>query len=688
MGNENQDIQSMKQRISDLVDEINEHSYRYHVLDAPTISDFAYDMMVRELEDLERKYPSLKRHDSPSSRVGAAPSKQFEPFIHPAPMLSLQNAFSDSEILEFDERVRKALDTTEHIEYVTEPKLDGVALELVYEKGALVVGATRGDGTTGENVTTNAKTIPSVPLSLRIPKGEQAPDKLVVRGEVIIEKSDFQALNQKRLEASQAVFANPRNAAAGSLRQLDSRITASRPLRAYMYATALASVPVDTQWQLLQWLKNIGFLVNPLARKCTGPKEVLGSYSDMLHKRDSLPYEIDGLVIKVNDFELQRQLGEISKSPRWAIAYKFPAVQETTKVNDIIVQVGRTGALTPVAILEPVRIGGVEVSRATLHNQDEIQRKDVRIGDTVLVQRAGDVIPEVVSVVLQKRPDDTSRFVLPSTCPVCGSEVVRIEGEAAARCPNVSCPAQLKRSIQHFASRDAMDIDGLGTKLIEQLVDAGLVKDVADLYTLSHQELSSLDRMADKSASNLLESLKKSRKKSLGKFLFALGIRHVGQHMAFVLADRFSSLESLMAASTEELEAIDGVGPEVAASVHAFFSSERNRKLIERLTEVGVYPLEHLPDEALEQTTGPLAGQKVVLTGTLGTMPRRQAQEIIRSMGGQIASSVSKKTDLVIAGEKAGSKLKKATDLGVKVMDERQFLEMVKDFRGSQEKNR
>ncbi len=664
-------------RIDELIAEIEEHAYRYYVLDAPIISDHAYDVLMRELQDLQGRFPELERPDSPTRRVGAPPAPEFETFTHPSPMLSLQNAFSEEELLEFDERIGRVLRQSGLKEYTVEPKLDGVALELVYEDGLLVVGSTRGDGTTGENVTANARTIRSVPLRLRGTEQGQIPRRLVVRGEVIIEKDDFARLNRRREDEGLQPFANPRNAAAGSLRQLDSRITAKRPLKAFMYAPGLDVQCPTTQGEFLDWMTALGFLANPLSRMCWGVDEVLAAYRDLLDQRHDLPYEVDGLVVKVDGFDQQRQLGELSRSPRWAIAYKFPAVQETSVVLGIVVQVGRTGALTPVADLEPVRVGGVEVSRATLHNQDEIDRKDVRIGDTVLIQRAGDVIPEVVAVVKEKRPGGTTPFRLPADCPECGSRAVREEGEAVRRCTNMACPAQIKEGIRHFASRGAMDIDGLGTKLVAQLVERGLVSDEADLYRLTREQLAGLPRMADKSAANLTEALRRSKKRPLARFLFALGIRHVGERTAALLAYHLGDLDGLVAADQEQLEAIDGVGPEVAASLVAFFGQPVNRRVIERLIEAGVEPqAPELP--AGETDSQPFSGKKVVLTGHLASMERRTAKELIARLGGKVTSSVSKKTDLVVAGDKAGSKLKRARELGIEVIDEQQFMDLVR----------
>jgi DNA ligase (NAD+) len=665
-------------RIATLIEEINEHAYRYHVLDDPAISDAAYDQLMRDLEDLETRFPDLASDDSPTRRVGGPILDSFKEYRHPTPMLSLQNAFSEEEFFEFDRRIRQKLDFSSAVVYMAEPKLDGVALELVYAAGTLETAATRGDGTTGENVSANARTIRSVPLKLRSPATGSIPERLAIRGEVIILKEDFEKLNRRQEEAGEKAFANPRNAAAGSLRQLDSRITAGRPLSACMYATGLDVPGIETQEKLLALLKNLGFSTNPLARKCTGADEVLAAYHDLLDRRFDLPYEVDGLVVKVDSYDLQKQLGEISRSPRWAIAYKFPAVQETTEVMDITIQVGRTGALTPVARLSPVRVGGVEVSRATLHNQDEIERKDVRMGDTVFIQRAGDVIPEVVSVVLEKRTDAAHRFVFPKNCPVCGGLVVRPEGEAAHRCTNMNCPAQLQARIRHFAQRTAMDIEGLGDKLVAQLVERELVKDVADLYHLDHPTLAGLERMADKSAGNLIEAFERSKTRELSRFVYALGIRHVGEHIAVLLVRAFGSLEKIQTASQDDLEAVAGIGPEVAASVRDFFGEKKNLEVIARMHQAGVKPRPPEPEE-IETSEKPLSGKNVVLTGKLTSMPRSKAQALIKRMGGKVTSSISKKTGLVIAGDNPGSKLEKAKKLGVRVIDENEFLSLSAD---------
>ncbi len=660
-------------RIQKLVGQIREHNRRYYVEDGPIISDAAYDRLMRELVELENEYPDLAAPDSPTHRVGAAPLQSFTEIAHPSPMLSLQNAFSDQELVDFDERVRKALDHPGPVEYMAEPKLDGVALELCYDTGLLSSAATRGDGITGEDVTQNARTIKSVPLRLRPPGKAPLPARLVVRGEVVILKKDFEKLNAAQLAAGLKTFANPRNAAAGSLRQLDSRVTAARPLTAFMYAPAIELPGIENQAQFLATLSGMGFLVNDLSRTCTGIEQVLTARDDLLEHRFDLPYEVDGLVVKVNDFSLQKRLGAVSRSPRWATAYKLPPVQETTVVNDIVVQVGRTGVLTPVALLEPVWISGAEVSRATLHNQDEIDRKDIRRGDTVLVQRAGDVIPEVVEVIKESRRGTPERFRIPEICPVCGARVVREEGEAARRCGNASCPAQLRAGLRHFASRGAMDIDGLGEKIIDQLVGRGLVKDAADLYRLDAETLGSLERLADKSADNLVRALEASKDVPLQRLIYALGIRHVGEHVALLLALEMGSIDAVGRADRERLEAIDGIGPEVAGSLVTFFTQPQNKALLERLLQAGVRPL--APTQRAATT---LDGKSVVLTGTLSGMGRRQAKELIQALGGRVTGSLSKKTDFLVAGDNPGSKLDRARQLGVEIITENDFLDLAR----------
>ena len=582
--------EAIKKRVEKLREEIEYHNYRYYILDQPEISDAQYDRLMRELEKLEEQYPELRSPNSPTQRVGASPLEDFEIVRHTIPMLSLANAFDETEARDFDKRVKKFLGSSADIDYVAEPKLDGLAVELVYERGQFVVGSTRGDGVNGENITQNLRTIKTIPLQL-IRKEVPVPERLEVRGEVIMQLKKFKELNRKREEMGEPLFANPRNAAAGSVRQLDSKITAERPLEIYCYGLGeVRGRTFKTHWEILQTFPKWGLRTNPNIQRCQNIDEVLEYYHKMNEKRETLPYEIDGIVIKVDRLDLQTRLGEIARSPRWALAFKFQPKQETTKILDIIVQVGRTGALTPVAVMEPVKVGGVEVSRATLHNQDEIDKKDVRIGDTVVIQRAGDVIPEVVQVITSKRKGTEKKFRMPSKCPVCGAEVIK--EEAIHRCIGLDCPAQLKGRIKHFASKRAMDIDGLGVKLIDQLVDKGLVKDVADIYYINKEELIELERMADKSAQNIIDAIEKSKTKPLSKFLYALGIRHVGETTAEDLARHFPRLDDFFHLSEEDLMEVEGIGPEVAASVHQFFRDKKNKESIERLKKAGVKVIE------------------------------------------------------------------------------------------------
>lgn len=664
-------LEAIKKRIEKLREEIEYHNYLYYVLDRPEISDAQYDRLMRELEKLEEEYPQLRTPNSPTQRVGASPLEEFEVVRHTLPMLSLSNAFDESEAREFDKRVKKFLRTSEDIEYVAEPKFDGLAIELVYERGHFTIGSTRGDGINGENVTQNLRTIRTVPLQL-IRKEIPVPERLEVRGEVIMQIKKFKELNLKREESGEPLFANPRNAAAGSVRQLDPKITAERPLEIYFYGLGeVRGWTFKTQWEILQTLPKWGLRTNPHARKCKNIDEVLQYYHEMNEKRESLPYEIDGTVIKVNRLDLQLRLGEIARSPRWALAFKFQPKQETTKILDIIVQVGRTGALTPVAIMEPVKVGGVEVSRATLHNQDEIDRLDVRIGDTVIIQRAGDVIPEVVQVVKSKRTGKEKRFEIPSKCPVCHAEVIK--EEAIHRCIGLDCPAQLKGRIKHFASKRAMDIDGLGVKLIDQLVDKGLVKDIADIYYIKKEELIELERMAEKSAQNIIDAIEKSKTKPLSKFLFALGIRHVGETTAEDLARHFQKLDEFYHLSVEDLMEVEGIGPEVASSVYQFFKDKKNRESIELLKKAGVKVIEPRVKEK-----GKLSGKTFVFTGTLKAYGRDEAKNLVESLGGQTASSVSKKVDYVVVGEDPGSKFDKAKELGISILSEEEFKKMIR----------
>jgi DNA ligase (NAD+) len=646
---------------------LRDANHRYYVLDAPALSDAEYDRALRELEALEAKWPQLATPDSPTQRVGAQPSEKFARVIHRRQMMSLANCFDDAELDEFDARVRKQLGE-EPVRYVLEPKLDGLAVTLTYEDGRLTVGATRGDGEVGEDVTANLRTIKAVPLQLQ----GSAPRLLEARGEVFIAKADFAKLNQQREESGEPAFVNPRNSAAGSLRQLDPRETARRPLSIFFYDTGETELSFASHWERLAALKTLGLRINPENRICESLDSVKAGYRSLGERRHEIPYQIDGAVVKVDSEDQRRRLGQVSRTPRWAIAYKFPAEEEATVIEAIRVSVGRTGALTPFAELRPVYVGGATVSRATLHNEDELRRKDVRAGDRVFIRRAGDVIPEVVSVIKEARPPEgLPEFVMPGRCPECGSSVKK-EG-AVARCENFSCPAQLRERLRHFASRGGLDIAGVGDKLAYQLVDSGLVKAPADLYRLSKEQLTGLERMGDKLAENLLAQIEASKKTSLRRFLNALGIRLVGEATARALARSFSSVQALLEASEEQLTAVRDVGPEVARSIHQFLHTEENRRAIERLLEAGVRP-EPEPEPA---GGGPFLGKTVVLTGTLTTMTREDARLAVERGGGRVAGSVSRKTDLVVAGEDAGSKLKKAQELGLKIVDEPAFRAML-----------
>ncbi len=659
-----------KHEIEKLRDLINYHNIRYYRDDDPEISDAEYDRLMKKLKELEQKHPDLISPDSPTQRVGAAPLEKFDKSTHLQPMFSLENAMDDNEALEFDDRIKRFLGKKGDIEYVAEPKIDGLAINLYYENGRFMHGATRGDGSVGEDVTVNLRTIRTLPLKL-IEK--TPPTRLEVRGEVYMRIRDFEKMNREREKAGEQVFANPRNAAAGSVRQLDPKITASRPLDLFCYQIGLVQGhSFKKHMETLTGLKKWGFPVNDMIKECLNIKTAIEYHHRILNERDRLDYEVDGTVLKVNSMELQAALGEKSRSPRWALAVKFPARQETTVIKNIIVQVGRTGALTPVAELEPVEVSGVIVKRATLHNQDEIDRKDVRIGDTVLVQRAGDVIPEVVKVITEKRPRGAKKFKLPEKCPVCGSKVVRPEGEVVTRCINLNCPEQIKESIKHFVARNAMDIEGLGEKIVDQLYEEKLIRTIADIYRLKKDQLSPLKKKDTKWSDNLLNAVEASKTTTLPRFIFSLGIRHVGEHMARVLAEAFGGLEAIEKASEEDLLEIDEVGPEVAKSIRQFFQNAENKKLIKQLIELGV----EIKKEKRKVSTA-LSGKTFVLTGGLESMTRDQAKAAITRAGGRVASSVSRKTDFVVAGEEAGSKLTKARELGVKTIDEKEFKRML-----------
>jgi DNA ligase (NAD+) len=661
-------------KINDLRSELNDHNYRYYVLDDPVISDAEYDRLLRELQLLEDSHPDLIADDSPTQRVGAPPLDGFGNIRHRIPMQSLANAMDTEEILAFHDRLIRRLGKEQTIEYIAEPKLDGLAVELVYEKGKFVNGSTRGDGTTGEDITQNLKTIRAIPLALRV-EAQSVPTLLEVRGEVFIRKDDFLKLNIQQEANDKPVFANPRNAAAGSLRQLDSRITATRPLSIFCYQAGMVEgMTFETHSEFLTALQNWGFPVNPEIKILNGIEEAVAFHSDLESRRNTLPYEIDGSVFKVNNYDLQEKLGSRSRSPRWAIAGKFKAQQETTVIENIILSVGRTGAVTPVAKLVPVKVGGVVVSNVTLHNQDEIDRKDIRVGDTVIIQRAGDVIPQVVKIILEKRPANSSPFKMINTCPECDHDIYRPEGEVVARCQNLSCPAQVKRRIEHFVSKNAMDIDGVGEKLIDQLVEKNLVKSVDDLFRLSVDQLSDLERMAEKSADNTISALNNSKSTTFHRFVHALGIRNVGEHVAKVLGKAFGgNIEDFMKTNVEDLEAIVEVGPIVAETIVKFWADENNVNIVNNCFDLGIV-LEPVNNET-EQI---FAGKTFVFTGSLESITRKEGKEIIESRGGRAAGSVSAKTDYVVAGKNAGSKLMKAEELGISVLIESEFLDLVK----------
>lgn len=661
------DAEQAKKRIDELRDRLREHSYRYHVLDDPAISDREYDMMLRELENLETEHPEFLTSDSPTQKVGGAPIAAFGTVTHIHPMLSMANAFDAGELRDFDRRVRSV--AGDDVEYVLEYKIDGLTVVLDYQNGSLTRGATRGDGVTGEDVTSNIRTVRSIPLRLNEPATVQ------VRGEVFISKEAFKKLNEEREEAGEPAFANPRNAAAGSLRQLDPRVTARRPLDIFVFNVERGEgEQFAAHTEGLTYLRKIGLKISPYTFVTRSITEVIEQCDVWQEKRHTLDFDIDGLVIKVNSIAQREALGATSKSPRWEIAYKFPPEQKTSVIRDIFVQVGRTGVLTPTAEFDPVLVAGSTVSRATLHNEDNIRAKDIRIGDTVVIQKAGDVIPEVVEVVRDKRIGDEQVFEMPAHCPACGSEVIRLEGEAASRCTGTACPAQQRRLLIHFASRDAMDIEGLGPAVVDSLVTNNLIHDVADLYTLSTAQLLPLERMAQKSADNLINAINDSKGRGLSRLLFALGIPLVGTRAARLLAERFGDIDSLMAASPEDITAIHEIGGKIAESVKHYFSQTDNLDMVDRLREAGVRMTEE--QRAPVATSEAVTGKTFVLTGTLPTMKRSEAKERIESMGGKVAGSVSKNTDYVVAGEDPGSKYDKARELNVPILDEAGLLKL------------
>ncbi|NQT71327.1 MAG: NAD-dependent DNA ligase LigA [Chloroflexi bacterium] len=657
-------------RIAYLREQLNSHNYHYYVLDSPQISDSEYDMLMRELKELEDEYPQFISPDSPTQRVGATPLEAFGVVEHPVPLLSLSNAFSNDELMSWHKRALNLLDG-QTFDMVCELKMDGLAVALTYIDGALVTGATRGDGSRGENVTENLRTVRSIPLSLR----GDAPPRFEVRGEVFLPLDGFNRLNDARAKEGQPLFANPRNAAAGSLRQLDPRMTAQRPLDIYIYALGWSegkSMP-PTHQETLEYLKTLGFKISPYNALCQTIEDAIQYRSDFEEKRESLPFEADGVVVKVNSLELQSRLGSVARDPRWAIACKFAPVQATTQLKQIEINVGRTGTLNPVAILEPVKVGGVTIQHATLHNEDYVKLKDLRIGDTVIVQRAGDVIPKVIAPVPGKRAGKETVFKMPTRCPVCGAEVIRPEGEALHRCTNASCPAQALEKLKHFVSRGAMDIEGIGQKLVEALFEAGLVKNISDFYYLRTEQLLTLEKMANKSVSNALDSITASKEQTLARLVFALGIPHVGSETAELLVNTFSNMDRLANATEEELIAIPSVGPKIAESITAFFRQRENQEIIHRLKEAGV-SMEQAVSQPSER---PLAEQTFVLTGKMESLSRLDAEARVKSLGGSVSSSVSKNTAYVVAGIDPGSKLEKANKLGIPTLNEQEFIELL-----------
>ena len=663
--------ESSKAEVAQLRLELNEHNHRYYVLDAPVITDQAYDRLLRRLQQLEQEFPELVTADSPTQRVGSAPASHFETVAHEVPMLSLDNAFDDEELLSFDRRLRDKLERDSALGYCAEPKLDGLAVSLLYEAGKLLRAATRGDGRSGENITANARTIATVPLRLM---GDNLPRRIEIRGEVYMDLEGFDALNRSQRQAAGKVFANPRNAAAGSLRLLDSRITASRPLTFCSYGIGLCEgveLPAS-QFQQMQYLRSIGIPVSRQIELLDSIEDCLDYHQRILEQRDRLAFDIDGVVFKLDNTAWQREAGFVSRAPRWAIAYKFPAQEVMTRLLDVDFQVGRTGALTPVARLEPVAVGGVMVSNATLHNMDEIERKDVRIGDIVIVRRAGDVIPEVVAPVLQQREGDLKLPQMPSRCPVCDSEVLQQPGQAAYRCVGgLVCAAQRKEAIKHYASRKALDIEGLGDKLVEQMVEQGMIDSIADLYHLSLEQLAGLERMAEKSARNLLDALEQSKQTTLARFIYALGMREVGEATAEALASYFGAIEAVMDADVETLQQVEDVGPVVAGNIRHFFDQEKNRDIVEKILLQGVnWPQQDVTQQQQMQT---LEGKTYVISGTLEGLSRDQAARLLKARGARVSGSVSAKTTAVISGDNPGSKVARAGELGVEILDQAGF---------------
>lgn len=667
------DVNEAKQRIEKLRELINYHNYRYYVLDSPEISDAEYDELMRELKELETRYPQFITPDSPTQRVGAAPVEAFGVVEHPQPLLSLANAFDDGDLEAWYRRAADLLGGRK-FDFVCELKIDGLAVALTYINGLFEIGATRGDGYRGENITQNLRTIKSIPLS--VPK-DKVPQRFEVRGEVYMPKTGFKKLNEERAKEGLPLFANPRNAAAGSVRQLDPRITAQRPLDIFVYGLGWAeggAVP-DTHWEILQYLKTIGFKINPNIVRCDMIASVRDYYRHWVEYRETLPYDADGVVVKVNPIPYQVELGFVGREPRWAIAYKFPATQATTRLIDIGINVGRTGSLNPYAILEPVQVGGVTVKSAALHNEEDIHRKDIRIGDWVIVQRAGEVIPEVVEPIKSRRTGEEKIFHMPSRCPVCGAEVIKPEGEAMHRCTNAACPAQALERIKHFVTRGAMDIEGIGEKLAQALFEAGLVKDVGDIYYLTREQLLKLERMGGKSVSNILNSIEQSKDRPLARVVFALGITHVGEETAELLAEHFHSIDELAKATREQLMEIPSIGPKIADSIVAFFRQEQNRNIIEKLRQKGVR-LEEKKKAEVQKL--PLDGLEFVITGRLESFTRQEAEAKIKALGGRAGSDVTRKTDFLVVGADPGSKLARAQALGTKQLSEAELLELLR----------
>jgi len=664
----------VKKRIEELRRLINYHNYRYYVLAEPEISDYEFDMLMKELEELEKKYPEYKVPNSPTQRVGGEPLKEFKSVKHKVPMLSLSNTYDENDIFEWEKRIKRILGDKEKIEYVVELKIDGVGISLTYEKGKLVLGASRGDGETGDDITGNLKTVKSIPLELFSDK-RKVPEVLEVRGEVYIEKSEFEKINRVREKNGETLFANPRNAAAGTLKLLDPREVAKRNLSCFIYALGVTEgweIP-DTHFKVLQVLKDFGFRINPNIKLMSDINEVVNYCRKWEEKRDSLSYEIDGMVIKVNSLKQQEKLGFTMKSPRWAVAFKFGAKKGITVLKDVIHQVGRTGILTPVAILEPVKVGGVTISRATLHNYDEIKRLDIKIGDTVLLERSGDVIPKIVGVLKEKRKGKEKEIKVPDRCPVCGNFLERREGEVAVRCINLSCPAQIERGIIHFARREGMDIEGLGENVAEQLVEKSLVKDVADIYFLKKEDLLKLELFKEKKADNLIKGIENSKKRPFSRFLYALGIPYIGEKSAEILAENYKTLDDLISVSKEELVTIPEIGQVMAESIHNFFRLESTKMLLEKFKKAGL----KFEVETVKKSEK-LKGKTFVFTGELESFTRKEAESLVEKLGGRATSSVSRNTDFVVVGENPGSKFEKAKKLGVKILNEEQFKEMIK----------